>query len=95
VKAKNSKSLNLLKVVSRFDWGQIEQHSSAVWSSDYISVESLYVESNEESFYRRRERLSLQYALQLSSTPANPTFDMAFNPLSNVDTYIYYDVLKM
>jgi hypothetical protein len=43
-------------------------------------VESLYVESNEESFYRRRERLSLQYALQLSSTPANPTFDMAFNP---------------
>ena len=43
-------------------------------------VENLYVESNEESLYRLRERLSLQCALQLSSTPANPTFDMVFNP---------------
>ena len=40
----------------------------------------MYVESNEESLYRRRERLSLQYALQLGSSPANPIFDMTFNP---------------
>ena len=26
-----------------------------------ITCESLYVEANEESLYRRRERLSLQY----------------------------------
>jgi len=43
-------------------------------------VESLYVESNEESHYRQIERLSLQYALQSSGFGANPTFDMAFNP---------------
>ena len=35
-------------------------------------VESLYVEANEESLYRRRERLSLQYAIKLSSTSNNP-----------------------
>jgi len=52
-------------------------------------VESLYVESNEESLYRRRERLSLQYALQLSSTPANPTFDMVFN--SKLQDNLYSD----
>ena len=43
-------------------------------------VESLYVEANEESLYRRRERLSLQYAIKLSSTPNNPTFDTVFRP---------------
>ena len=43
-------------------------------------VESLYVEANEESLYRRRERLSLQYAIKLSSTPSNPTFDTVFRP---------------
>ena len=119
MKAKCNKSLNLLKVVSRFDWGadrttllrlyravirsQLD-YGSIVWGSarkSYIKildpihhqglriatgafrtspVESLYVESNEESLYRRRERLSLQYALQLGSSPANPTFDMVFNP---------------
>ena len=30
-------------------------------------MESLYVEANEESLYRRRDRLSLQYALRLKS----------------------------
>ena len=43
-------------------------------------VEILYVESNEESLYRRRECLSLKYALKLSSTPSNPTFDTVFIP---------------
>jgi len=52
----------------------------ATGASRTSPVESLYLESNEESLYRRRERLSLQYWLQLSSSPANPTFDMAFNP---------------
>ena len=43
-------------------------------------VESIFVEANEESLYRRRERLSLQYAIKLSSTPNNPTFDTVFKP---------------
>ena len=34
----------------------------------------------EESLYRRRERLSLQYAIKLKSTPSNPTFDTVFRP---------------
>ena len=33
-----------------------------------------------KSLYRRRERLSLQYAIKLSSTPNNPTFDTVFRP---------------
>ena len=35
-------------------------------------VESLYVEANEESLYRRRERLSLQYAIKLSGGRRSP-----------------------
>ena len=31
-------------------------------------MESLYVEANEESLHRRRERLSLQYALKVKLT---------------------------
>ena len=31
------------------------------------------MEANEESLYRRRERLSLQYVLQLKSMPNHPT----------------------
>jgi len=120
MKVKCNKSLNLLKVFSRFDWeadrttllrlyrGAIIFQHDYVWivwglaRKSYIKildpihhqqglriateafgtspVESLYVEYNEESLYRRRERLSLQYALQLSSSPANPTFDNVFNP---------------
>jgi len=32
------------------------------------------------NLYSRRKRLSLQYALQLSSSPANPTLDMTLRP---------------
>ena len=42
-------------------------------------VESLYVETNE-SLYRRRERLSLQYAIKLSSTPNNPHSILSSDP---------------
>ena len=118
LKARCLKALNLLKVVSRFDWGADSivllrlyralvrsklDYGSIVYGSarkSYIGmldtvhhqgirfslgaftspVESLYVEANEESLYRRRERLSLQYAIKLSSTPNNPTFDTVFRP---------------
>ena len=119
LKTKCTKALNLLKVVSRFDWGADRavllrlyralirsklDYGSVVYGSarkSYIQmldtihhqglristgafrtspVESLYVESNEESLYRRRERLTLQYTFKLRSTPTNPTFDTVFNP---------------
>ena len=119
LKARCLKALNLLKVVSRFDWGAdsivlLRLYRALVRSKlDYGSilygsarkscigmlagfpdgvqclslgafrtspVESIYVEANEESLYRRRERLVLQYAIKLSSTPNNPTFDTVFRP---------------
>ena len=119
LKARCLEALNLLKVVSRFDWGADSivllrlyralvrsklDYGSIVYGSartSYIGmldtvhhqgirlslgafrtspVESLYVEANEESLYRRRERLPLQYAIKLSSTPNNPTFDTVFRP---------------
>ena len=122
------KALNLLKVVSRFDWGADSivllrlyrafvrsklDYGSIVYGSSrksYIEmldtvhhqgirlslgafrtspVESLYVEANEESLYRRRERLSLQYSIKLSSTPNNPTFDTVFTP--NIMKYLPTD----
>ena len=44
-------------------------------------VNSLYVEANEPSLYHRRNKLSLQYALKLKSSPNNPAYDTVFNPL--------------
>ena len=47
-------------------------------------MESPYVEANEESLYRRRERLSIQYALKLKSMPkhpAIPTFGIRIHKL--------------
>ena len=43
-------------------------------------MESLYVEANEESLYRRRDRLSLQYALKLKSMPNHPTHRSIYQP---------------
>ena len=43
-------------------------------------MESLYVEANEESLYRRRERLSIQYALKLKSMPKHPAHKSIFQP---------------
>ena len=47
-------------------------------------VESLYVEANEPSLHLRREKLSLQYALRLSSNSNNPAHDCTFNPKHEV-----------
>lgn len=41
---------------------------------------SLYVEANEPSLYSRREKLSMQFAIQIKSNPSNPTYDVVFNP---------------
>ena len=49
-------------------------------------MESLYVEANEPSLYRRREKLALQYAIKLKSLPNNPTYDVTFNP-QHVDVF--------
>merc|ERR1711893_368091 len=43
-------------------------------------MESLYVEANEPSLYRRREKLALQYAIKLKSLPHNPAYEVTFNP---------------
>ena len=43
-------------------------------------MESLYVEANEESMYRRREPLSIQYALKLKSMPKHPAHKSIFQP---------------
>ena len=41
-------------------------------------VESLQAEANEPPLELRRKKLSLQYALKLSSTPENPAYDAVF-----------------
>ena len=46
-------------------------------------VASLYVEADEPSFYPRREKLSLQYAIRLA---ANPAHEVTFPP-NYVDLY--------
>ena len=43
-------------------------------------VESLYVETEEPSFYLRSEKLALQYAIKLAANPLNPTFKVTFPP---------------
>ena len=119
IKNKGLKALNLLKTVSRMDWGADQEvllrlyrshirskldYACIVYGSarpSYIKsldtihnqgiriclgafrtspVESLYVASNEESLYRRRERLSVQYALKIKSTPVNPVYSCVFDP---------------
>ena len=40
--------------------------------------ESLLAEANEPSFYNRRLKLSMQYALKLKSNPSNPTYETVF-----------------
>ena len=49
-------------------------------------MESLYVEANEPSLYRRREKLSLQYAIKLKSIIRNPAHAVAFKP-NNVNKF--------
>ena len=119
LKAKCKKALNILKVVSHYDWGAdrkvlLRQYRALVRSKlDYGSIvygssrasyikcldpihnqglrlclgafrtspmESLYVEANEESLYKRRECLSIQYALKLKSIPYHPTHRTIFQP---------------
>ncbi|MCG8430697.1 MAG: endonuclease/exonuclease/phosphatase family protein [Candidatus Omnitrophica bacterium] len=43
-------------------------------------VESLYVAADEPSLQDRREKLSLQYCLNLRSHPDNPAFETVFHP---------------
>ena len=46
--------------------------------------ESLHVEANEPPLELRRKKLSLQYALKLSSTPENPAYNQVFNPKQDI-----------
>ena len=43
-------------------------------------VESLYVEANEPSLSDRRDKLSLQYALNVTSRPENPAYNSVVRP---------------
>ena len=43
-------------------------------------VESLYVEAHEPPLEIRREKLALQYNLELKANPGNPADDVVFNP---------------
>ena len=49
-------------------------------------VASLYVEADEPSLYSRREKLSLQYAIRLTTNPLNPAHEVTFPP-NHVDLY--------
>ena len=119
LKSKCKKALNVLKVVSHYDWGADRKvllrlyralirskldYGSFIYGSaraSYIKtldpihnqglrlclgafitspMESLYVKANEESLYRRRGRLSLQYALKLKSMPNPPTHRSIYQP---------------
>ena len=111
--------MNLLKVVSKLDWGADWQvllrlyrsfvrskldYGSLVYGSarkSYLRkldavqnqalrlclgafrtspVDSLHVEANEMPPHLRRQKLALQYALKIKSTPNNPVHDTIFNP---------------
>ena len=119
IKSKCLKSLNLLRTVSRFDWGGdrvvlLRLYRSIIRSKldygcivygsarmSYITqldtihhqglricmgafrtspAESLYVEADEESLFRRREKLTLQYALRIKAHPNNPAYADTFRP---------------
>ena len=54
-------------------------------------VESLYVEAKEPSFYIRREKLALQYAIRLAANPSNPSFKVTFPPHISQDNIDLYD----
>ena len=43
-------------------------------------VESLYVEAREPPLEIRRDKLALQYVLELNANPENPAYDVVFNP---------------
>ena len=42
-------------------------------------IESLHVEANELPLDLRRKKLSLQYAIKISSTPENPVHNCIFD----------------
>ena len=51
-------------------------------------AESLSAEANEPPLELRRKKLSLQYALKLSSTPDNPAYDAVFKTPSDIKDII-------
>ena len=112
-------SLNLLKVLSRTEWGSdrttlLKLYRSLVRSKLYYGcigygsasktalakldpvhnrglrlslgafrsspVEILYAEAHEPPLEIRRDTLALQYILKRKANPANPAYDVVFNP---------------
>ena len=43
-------------------------------------VLSIYVEAGEPSYWLRREKLCLQYAIRHAANPSNPAFEVTFPP---------------
>ena len=58
----------------------IIKDSNLPWELRTSPPESLLAEANEPSFYNRRLKLSMQYALKLKSNPSNPTYETVFEP---------------
>ena len=54
-------------------------------------VESLYVEADEPSFYLRREKLALHYAIRLAVNPSNPAYNITFPPHISEDIVNLYE----
>ena len=79
--------LNLYRslVRSKLDYGSFVYGSaqkSYLKCLDTIHHQGLRLnaESNEQSLYTRREKLSLQYTTKLAANPKNPAHNCVFNP---------------
>ena len=59
----------------------VQNHALRLWLGAYRTSlsSSLCVLANEPPLYIRRRKLSIQYCLQLSSSPQNPTDNTVFN----------------
>ena len=53
-------------------------------------VESLRVEANEMSLYKRRIKLSMQYAVKLYTNKHNPTHKIVFSPQTKCNQTVWF-----
>ena len=54
-------------------------------------VESLYGEAGEPSYYLRREKLALKYAIRLAADPSSPAYKITFPPHISEDIVNLYE----
>ena len=58
-------------------------------------VESLYAESNEPSFYIRREKLTVQYTTKFAANPKNPAHNCVLIPKTKDFIIIHLRLLSL